>query len=412
MVLTDGDANHGIIAPAAILNALANYETYKEPAYAPPGLPAGLAGPQQNIGSNYAAIPPAANNAAVLRSHPASFSSPAVSLGNAYANPAALSYGALPPPNSNNPVGSAAPVAAALTPAAPAPTVTNPAPTPVGPIENLPCTIHTFGFGSDHNSSLLKSIADCGRGMYYFIQTAAEIPPSFTDCLGGLLSVFAQKVELIIEPMNGCDISKADTKFKVTQDGGKTIVHLGDVQSEENRDILFRVSLPVLPHAIEKFDIATISTTYLNLLSGANDTFKVTASVPRLDAPGRIPESKTHVDKQRNRIITTRAMDEAKVLADKGSLPEARKLVQDAIDTIEKSVSGSEVYSRSLIDNLKDVLKSLVDRSSYNNYGSFAISGYSSAHAQQRANNNTPTYTTTSRTSQQSNYASFHPPGQ
>jgi hypothetical protein len=33
-----------------------------------------------------------------------------------------------------------------------------------------PVSVHTFGFGADHDSRLLQAVAEAGNGMYYFIQ--------------------------------------------------------------------------------------------------------------------------------------------------------------------------------------------------------------------------------------------------
>ena len=52
--------------------------------------------------------------------------------------------------------------------------------------------VFTFGFGTDHDADMLRSIADAGNGLYYFLDDVDSIPESFCDCLGGLLSVAAQ----------------------------------------------------------------------------------------------------------------------------------------------------------------------------------------------------------------------------
>jgi hypothetical protein len=33
-----------------------------------------------------------------------------------------------------------------------------------------PLSIHTFGFGANHDARLLQAIAEAGHGIYYFIQ--------------------------------------------------------------------------------------------------------------------------------------------------------------------------------------------------------------------------------------------------
>jgi len=57
----------------------------------------------------------------------------------------------------------------------------------------LPCTINTFGYGSDHDPALLKNISEKANGLYFYIEKPDEIPKAFADCLGGLLSTVAQK---------------------------------------------------------------------------------------------------------------------------------------------------------------------------------------------------------------------------
>jgi len=69
-------------------------------------------------------------------------------------------------------------------------------------------TVFTFGFGSDHKADMLTEIADKGNGMYYYIEGSSDIGPSFADCLGGVLSVYAQEISLVIEPANNCKIIK------------------------------------------------------------------------------------------------------------------------------------------------------------------------------------------------------------
>ena len=54
-------------------------------------------------------------------------------------------------------------------------------------------TVHTFGYGSDHNPNLLKEISQAENGMYFFIDTDEKIPESFALCVRGLLSTVAKK---------------------------------------------------------------------------------------------------------------------------------------------------------------------------------------------------------------------------
>ena len=41
-------------------------------------------------------------------------------------------------------------------------------------------TVYTFGFGSDHDASMLTAISEAGNGMYYYIENEDKV------CLGSL----------------------------------------------------------------------------------------------------------------------------------------------------------------------------------------------------------------------------------
>eukprot|EP00494_Astrolonche_serrata_P000910 UN00916 len=64
---------------------------------------------------------------------------------------------------------------------------------------NTSFRLHTFGYGSDHNNSLLKTLAENFEGMYHFVETEQHIKEGFASCLGGLLSTVAQEIQLDIK---------------------------------------------------------------------------------------------------------------------------------------------------------------------------------------------------------------------
>ncbi len=57
-------------------------------------------------------------------------------------------------------------------------------------------TIHTFGFGNDHDSELLGKIAKAKGGNFYFIDEIEKVSECFVNALGGLLSVVGLNAKL------------------------------------------------------------------------------------------------------------------------------------------------------------------------------------------------------------------------
>merc|ERR1712115_752711 len=115
--------------------------------------------------------------------------------------------------------------------------------------ESLPCTINTFGFGAGHNAALLESIAEHGRGMYAFIERTDMIADTFAECLGGLVSIIGQDLKIKIDALNDVEINKCLSMgyaLSVTQAKKIYTVSINNLQSEENRDLIFELTMPQL----------------------------------------------------------------------------------------------------------------------------------------------------------------------
>lgn len=55
-------------------------------------------------------------------------------------------------------------------------------------------TIHSFGFGKDHDAPLMNSICSMKDGNFYYVEKIDQVDEFFIDALGGLFSVVAQDI--------------------------------------------------------------------------------------------------------------------------------------------------------------------------------------------------------------------------
>eukprot|EP00123_Amoebidium_parasiticum_P021114 comp6178_c0_seq1/m.2007 comp6178_c0_seq1/g.2007 ORF comp6178_c0_seq1/g.2007 comp6178_c0_seq1/m.2007 type:complete len:598 (-) comp6178_c0_seq1:3-1796(-) len=293
-------------------------------------------------------------------------------------------------------------------------------------------TLSSFGFGTDHDSNLLRSLSDSGNGMYYFLSTHDTIPTAFADCLGGLLSVACQNVELTVEVggPEGTKILKVygQTTFKLTDDGRKFKIDLSDLQSEQRRDILFRLLLPTLPSP----DITTLTATvtYFNVPTSTQQTDKQFVSIARplsenahggSEGEGR-EEARMEIDVQRNRVAASEAMAQADKAAAGGDCEKARDTLQAAITTIRASRTCTVEESKDLVSELEQSLKSVQSRQHYLSGGSHVLRGKSQMLTKQWANeihegegrSISMRYTSTHKTnmiqSMRTSMSSIHPP--
>eukprot|EP01006_Ploeotia_vitrea_P047316 TRINITY_DN67113_c0_g1_i1.p1 TRINITY_DN67113_c0_g1~~TRINITY_DN67113_c0_g1_i1.p1 ORF type:complete len:642 (+),score=149.79 TRINITY_DN67113_c0_g1_i1:96-2021(+) len=221
---------------------------------------------------------------------------------------------------------------------------------------SFPISVHTFGYGSSHNEELLRNIAEVGHGMYYFVEDAEQIGEAFVECLGGLLSVVAQKLEINLKSLPGSDVLKVYTNFKSTKTEGGWMVNIPDMFAEEHRDLLCQVRLNSLPVAVPSADIVECVVSYTNALSSTKDTVTAKCCVSRPQEQKPLDQQLVPdvVDQQRNRVKTMQAFEEARVAADSGNMTLAKEMMMACKAAVQVSGSGATDYCADLMDDIDE----------------------------------------------------------
>jgi len=233
-----------------------------------------------------------------------------------------------------------------------------------GEEEHFVLQVNTFGFGANHNTDLLEKIASQFDGMYYYMENEKSIVAGFANCLGGMLSTVAQDIECTLVACGGVtDFVVRKDDAVINQDGSVT-VKFGDVQSEEKRHVLVSATLPKANAVNEAFPLFKSTVKYRNLVREIDETKVVECIVNRNGTVGNANED---VDVSRNRVIATEAMSRAEELGDRDELAQARKIIQESLDTIGASVSAKNKFCAGLLADLNNCLEGLRDRNQYRN---------------------------------------------
>jgi len=282
-----------------------------------------------------------------------------------------------------------------------------------------PTTLYTFGFGSDHDGTLLSKMAEAsGSGTYYFMQSVDSIPQAFADCLGGLLSVFAQNISMTITSGNGDNhssnsgikINSITTSFAKTtvEEGKKYSVQIGDIFSEEQRDVLIDVSLPAIQSPTEQYQLLSVQVKYFNVVLAQTHTINGTVSIQRTQDEPTNPQVSTKVDEQKNRVKTAKATEDAQKLGDAGDIEKARTLLESCKTSIAQSISSSTPASTALIADLDASLGQMRTNADYEEHGSKNLSSHSRQHYVQRGaysnQNEYACYATVAKTSNRTDW--------
>mmetsp|Transcript_53161 Transcript_53161/g.64046 ORF Transcript_53161/g.64046 Transcript_53161/m.64046 type:complete len:533 (+) Transcript_53161:113-1711(+) len=262
---------------------------------------------------------------------------------------------------------------------------------------NPPVTIHTFGYGRDHDDELLRELSlssPAGAGTYYFVETDDNVVSAFGDALGGILSVVAQNTILTISVVpQGGSVNLIDIhhKSKIMLDEGKVYkVTMGDFYAQETRDLIFSMTLaegssdvdtPV-PHV-------TVSMVYTDTIDKKMVRAPVVvASIDRPFGTSTVSKEDPYVAWQWLRINTTTIMTNAQDIAKRGDISAARSIINDQLKEIRKVVAESNSnnpLASQLISDLNAVLGGLVDYRAFRGGGGMAIRNKIQSHQMQRS---------------------------
>ncbi len=107
--------------------------------------------------------------------------------------------------------------------------------------------ISTFGVGNDFNEDLMTDLAEYGKGNYYYIRDAEQIPDIFAHELSGVRMLVAQNTKVTVRfPDNYLSLNRV-FGYPYEVHGDEVTIDFKDVFSEQNKTVLlkFNVIRPV-----------------------------------------------------------------------------------------------------------------------------------------------------------------------
>ncbi|XP_024527063.1 uncharacterized protein LOC112345140 [Selaginella moellendorffii] len=255
--------------------------------------------------------------------------------------------------------------------------------------------VHTFGFGADHDAATMHSISQVSGGTFSFIQAEGGVQDAFAQCVGGLLSVVVQDVQLVV--FGGCEaggsritsVHAGSYRSSVVEDSSRATVKLGDLYADEERDVLLEIKLPALNFSLKEQFILEARCSFTDPVRGEKlHTASRKLSIAR---PDFVSANRQHVsvevDRQRNRLLAAKTISEAGFLADSGDIEAAQTCLRATQQLIQASLSwqGGDKLSKALESELGEIQERIGNRQLYERSGRAYILSAQSSHFSQRA---------------------------
>nr|XP_043616670.1 E3 ubiquitin-protein ligase WAV3-like [Erigeron canadensis] len=254
--------------------------------------------------------------------------------------------------------------------------------------------VHAFGFGADHDATLMHSISEVSRGTFSFIETESVIQDAFAQCIGGLLSVVVKGLQVIIESANPNillrSLKAGSYKNQLMPDRKSGCIDVGDLYADEERDFLVSINIPEETGFtfLNETSLLKVNCYYTDPLT--KETVKLVSENVTIKRPENLGKENVvsiKVDKQRNRLQSAEAMEQARIAAEEGDLTRAVSILENFRKVLSESVSAKsgDRLCMALDAELKEMQDRMASRHMYEHSGrAYVLSGLSS-HSWQRA---------------------------
>ncbi|KAK1671615.1 von Willebrand factor type A domain-containing protein [Colletotrichum godetiae] len=269
----------------------------------------------------------------------------------------------------------------------------------------LPASIHTFGFGYNLRSGLLKSIAEEGGGNYAFIPDSGMIGTVFVHAVANLQATYAINATLCltyspllsIEEAMGESVNKQEVEIlegdvkKGLPDRHELSISLGNLQYGQSRDIYLRVDAPA--KLTSENAVVKASIQYSRMASSIHGQ----STSQSLLVPTTLPESELAYHLSRSKICSF--LSTIIPIAPDGEhkalfriSPEKIKELKALIKDLPAKGFPSDPNNKSLVEDLEgaqpkgQVSLALTNEEYYKKWGVHYIPSYLNAHTRQICN--------------------------
>lgn len=253
--------------------------------------------------------------------------------------------------------------------------------------------VHAFGFGGDHDSKLMHSVSENSGGTFSFIEAENVIQDAFAQCIGGLLSVVVQELEVGVEcihpGMQLGSVKAGSYKTRVMPFARQGFIDVGDLYAEEERDFLVTVDIPAFDDGSSNgMSLLKVRCVYKDPITKELVTFEE-ANELKIQRPEIVRDLvvPVEVDRQRNRFFAAEAMVEARAAAERGDFSGAVSVLGRCHKAMSETVSmrAGDRLCVALGAELTEMRERMANRPVYESSGrAYVLSGLSS-HSWQRA---------------------------
>lgn len=243
-------------------------------------------------------------------------------------------------------------------------------------IKEMGASLFVYGFGNDHDSQHLKTIADAGEGTFTFIEQSDMVIDAFGGALGAEKSIFSQNLCLTLTAAAGAkitDVHSGTYRKSIDPSGASAKVFFPNLMLGEQRDVLMVMDLPAVSDPEEAHTILSTNLEYSPIAAGSGVVSMVgqNCTISRVTAVDSKLERNSMVDVQVNRALLDSSTTASLALADQGDYVKARSNLNTVLNRIKESSSCKQKNAKSVafVSELEATINSIENEDVYRRGG-------------------------------------------
>ncbi|CAK64169.1 unnamed protein product (macronuclear) [Paramecium tetraurelia] len=238
-------------------------------------------------------------------------------------------------------------------------------------------TLHTFGFGEDHDAQMMTQLCNLKSGSFYFVQDVTLLDEFFADALGGLISVVGEQLEITLSssaPPPYQDIQISKTYGNMWQKkGNQYYITQPQIASGSRKDYVFELALPKFEGKIEdnhrNVKVIEAVLKIKDPINGAIITKQTSLTLTFFNQDEQINQNESDIDvyAQYYRVKGTEVIDDARKACEQNKNEDAQKLIDNMLIQIQKNQNVA-AQCTGIIQDLQQA-KQASSRNTYNLFG-------------------------------------------
>ncbi|XP_073285177.1 E3 ubiquitin-protein ligase WAV3-like [Primulina huaijiensis] len=201
--------------------------------------------------------------------------------------------------------------------------------------------VYSLCFGTDHDPFSMHAISVVSGGGFSYIESDECVEGAFLSCIESLSTVIGQELHLrVSSASHGVRIRSISSKIyasKISNQGSRGSINVGNICADDDIDILVNLSIPVFgsieddendSNTMHLLHITYSYTEFVSKQMVQIDVRPVTIRRPKSLSPCEMTVHED-VDMEKNNLLAAESVTEALQMAETSDLTGARTLLQD-----------------------------------------------------------------------------------